>query len=72
MIAKRMADTETLTRQAAEDGVPARTGAAQRAIQPVPASLTYGSWMELGLAARQLMAASQPREPGPTRSSRRR
>ena len=72
MIAKRMAETETFTRQTAEDGVPARPAATPRAIQPAPASLTYGSWMELGLAARQMMAASQPREPVTVRGSRRR
>lgn len=72
MIAKRMAETETFTRQTAEDAAPVRPPTPQRAIPPVPASFTYGAWMELGLAARQMMAASQPREPGTARGSRRR
>ena len=37
-----------------------------------PVSFTYGSWMELGLAARQMVAASQPSDAVAGHGSRRR
>ncbi|MBR0655933.1 hypothetical protein [Plastoroseomonas arctica] len=52
-----MAQTEKTRTKAAP---PAGERAAIAIVEPPAMPLTYGSWMELGLAARQLMAASQP------------
>ena len=68
-----MFTTEPPSRKPAAGADDAPTKAVTRAASPPPPiSFTYGSWMELGLAARQIMAASEPRDAVATRGSRRR
>lgn len=73
MITKRKSTTEISPRKpaAGSDVAPPNTPTRAASVPP-PVSFTYGSWMELGLAARQMMAASEPRDAVATRGSRRR
>ena len=74
MITKRKPTTATSPRKTAAgaiDAAPPNSLTRTASVSP-PVSFTYGSWMELGLAARQMMAASEPRDAIATRGSRRR
>jgi hypothetical protein len=71
MAVKPRAEIEISRRQPAK-AEPERTvaGATLTLVEPQTSPLTYGSWMELGLAARQLTAASRPMDAAVTPTRR--